>query len=194
MVGKEVGSVWVPKGGGSHGNHCGFPWSLPFATSKIQTSKDQSVCQSLNHVRLFVTPWTVALQALSFMKFSRQEYWSGLPLSSPGDLPNPGIEPGSPTLQVDSLPAEPQRKPKDTGVGSLSLLQCIFLNQESNHSLLHCKQILYQLSYQGSPEDIHYESPIIITIIIPTLHIKKLNLRNVLQLVKGRFGIQTQLV
>ena len=50
---------------------------------------------------------------------------------SPGDFPNPGIEPRSPALQVDSLPAEPQRKPKNSGVGSLSLLQRIFLIQES---------------------------------------------------------------
>ena len=57
------------------------------------------------------------------MGFSRQEYWSGLPVPSPGDLPNPGIEPRSPELQADSLPAEPQGKPKNTGVGSLSLLQ-----------------------------------------------------------------------
>ena len=52
------------------------------------------------------------------------------------------------TLQADSLPAEPPGKPKDTGVGSLSLLQGIFLTQESNQGLLHCKWILYQLSYQ----------------------------------------------
>ena len=65
-----------------------------------------------------------------------------------GNLPNPGIEPRSPTLQADSLPAEPQGKPKNTGVGSLSLLQQIFLTQESNRGLLHCRQILYQLSYQ----------------------------------------------
>ena len=68
----------------------------------------------------------------------------------PGDLPNPGIEPRSPTLQEDSLPAEPQGKPKNTGVGSLSLLQGIFLTQESNQGLLHYR-ILYQLSYEGSP-------------------------------------------
>ena len=67
-----------------------------------------------------------------------------------GDLPNPGIEPRSPTLQVDSLPAEPQGKPKNTGVGSLSLLQGIFPTQELNWSLLHCRWILYQLSHQGS--------------------------------------------
>ena len=53
----------------------------------------------------FVTPWTVARQAPLSMGFSRQEYWSGLPFPSPGDLPNPGIEPGSPALQVDSLPS-----------------------------------------------------------------------------------------
>ena len=62
-----------------------------------------------------------------------------------GDLPNPGIEPKSPTLQADCLPAEPPGKPKNTGVGSLSLLQGIFPTQESNQDLLHCRWILYQL-------------------------------------------------
>ena len=57
----------------------------------------------------------------------------------------------SPTLQVDSLLSEPPGKPKNTGAGSLSLLQGNFQFQESNSGLLHCKQILYQLSYQGSP-------------------------------------------
>ena len=56
----------------------------------------------LSHIQLFVTPWTVACQAPPSMGFSRQEYWSELPFPSPGDLPNPGIEPGSPTLQADS--------------------------------------------------------------------------------------------
>ena len=107
--------------------------------------------KSLSRVRLVATLWTVALQAPPSTGFSRQEYWSGLPFSSIGDLPNPGIEPRSPSLQVDSLPTEPQGKPKNTGVGSLSLLQRIFLTQELNHSLLNCRQILYQLSYQGSP-------------------------------------------
>ena len=68
----------------------------------------------------------------------------------PGDLPNPGIKPKSPTLQADSLLAEPQGKHKKTGVGSLSLLQWIFPTQELNQGLLHSRQILYQLSYQGS--------------------------------------------
>ena len=66
------------------------------------------------------------------------------------DLPNPGIEPRSPSLQVDSLPSETPAKPKNTGVGSLFLLQGIFLTQESNRGLLHYRRILYQLSYQGS--------------------------------------------
>ena len=69
-----------------------------------------------------------------------------------GNLPNPGIEPRSPASQADSLPAEPLEKPKNTGVGSLSLLQRIFPTQGSNWGLLHCRWILYQLSYQGSPD------------------------------------------
>ena len=70
--------------------------------------------------------------------------WVAVP--SPADFPNPGIDPRSPTLQADSLPAEPPGKPKNTGVGSLSLLQQIFLAQESNRGLLCCRRILYQLS------------------------------------------------
>ena len=65
-----------------------------------------------------------------------------------------GIEPRSPSLWADSLPAEPLGKPKNTGVGSLSFLQWIFLTQKSNWGLTHCRQILYQLSYQGSPQKI----------------------------------------
>ena len=85
------------------------------------------------------------------MEFSRPEYWSGEPFPSPGDLPNSGTEHRSPALQVDSLSAEPPEKPKNTGMCSLSLLQRVFLTQESNWSPLHCRQILYQLSYEGSP-------------------------------------------
>ena len=95
-----------------------------------------------------MTPWAVAHQVLLCMEFSMPEYWSWVPSPSPGDLPNPGIEPESPTLQADSLPSEPPGKPKNTRVGSLSLLQGIFPTQESNWGLLHCRQILYQLSYQ----------------------------------------------
>ena len=85
------------------------------------------------------------------MGFSRREYWRGSPCPPPGDLPNPWIAPRSPALQADSLLSEPPGKPMNTGVGSLSLLQGIFPTQESNQGLLHCRQILYQLSYQGSP-------------------------------------------
>ena len=97
----------------------------------------------LGCVRLFVTPWTI-----QSMEFSRPECWSGQPFPISEDLLNPGIESTSPTLWADSLPAEPQRKPKDTGVSSLSLLQQVF--QESNPGLLHCRWVLYQLSFQGS--------------------------------------------
>ena len=61
----------------------------------------------LSRVRLFATPWTVACHAPLSMGFSRQKYWSGLPFPSPEDLPNPGIEPGSPALQADALSSEP---------------------------------------------------------------------------------------
>ena len=67
----------------------------------------------LNRVQIFMTPWTVGHHVPLFMGFSRQEYWSGLPFPSPGDLPNPGIEPRSPALQVDSLPSELPGKPKE---------------------------------------------------------------------------------
>ena len=63
--------------------------------------------KSLSPVRLFETPWTVAYQTPPSMGFSRQEYWSGLPFPSPGDLPDPGIEPGSPAFQADTLTSEP---------------------------------------------------------------------------------------
>ena len=67
--------------------------------------------KSLSRVRLFVTPWTVAYQAPLSMGFSRQDYWSGLPFPSPGDLPDPGIEPRFPTLQADALLSDPPGEP-----------------------------------------------------------------------------------
>ena len=71
--------------------------------------------QLLSHIQLFVTPWTVALQAPLSMGFSRQEYWSGLPFPPPGDLPGPGIKhvkfPLSPHWQANSLPLNPQGSP-----------------------------------------------------------------------------------
>ena len=80
-----------------------------------------------------------------------------MPYPSLEDLPNPGFKPRSPALQANSLMSEPAGKPKNTGVGSLSLLQGIFLTQELNWGLLHCRWILYQLNYQGSPE-LSYDS------------------------------------
>ena len=67
----------------------------------------QCIVKSLSRVRLFVIPWTVVYQASLSMGFSRQEYWSGWPFPSPGDLPDPGTEPRSPALQADALPSEP---------------------------------------------------------------------------------------
>ena len=66
--------------------------------------------KSLSRVRLFAIPWTIAYQAPPSMGFSRQEYWSGLPFPSPGDLPDPGIEPWSPAFQADTLTSEPRGK------------------------------------------------------------------------------------
>ena len=72
----------------------------------------RGVQNSLSLVPLFVTPWTVAYQVLPPMGFSRQEYWTGLPFPSPGDLSKAGIEPGSPALQADALPSESPGKLK----------------------------------------------------------------------------------
>ena len=79
--------------------------------------------KSLSLVRLFATLWTVACQAPLSMGFSRQEYWIRLPFSSPGNPPNPKLEPRSPTLQAASLPTELAGKPMKTGLklGSLAL-------------------------------------------------------------------------
>ena len=119
------------------------------------------------------TPRTVACQAALSMEFFRQEYWSILPFSSPVELYNPGIAPWSASHAGSLLFELPQCRisesfsvvsncnPTDhspwdspgqnTAVGSCSLLQVIFPIQGSNPGLLHCRQILYQLSYRGSP-------------------------------------------
>ena len=106
------------------------------------------VLRCFSRTQLFPTLWTISHQAPLSMGFSRQEYWRGLPCPPPGDLPNLGTEPRSLTLQVDSLPSEPPGKPKNTGVGSLFLLQGIFRTQKSNRDLLRCGRILYQLTDQ----------------------------------------------
>ena len=121
------------------------------------------------------------------IEFSRQEYWSGLPFPSPGDLPDPGIEPRFPTLQADTLTSEPPGKPcvtlcdprdcspwnssgQNTRVGSLSLLQGIFPTQGSNPGLPHCRPILYPLSHKGNPRDhpICIKESVLLYCIFPT--------------------------
>ena len=81
--------------------------------------------KSLSRVPLFATPRTVAYQAPLSMGFSRQQYRRGLPFPSPGDLPDPGIKPGSPTLQADALPSEPPGKPLSEG-GSENYICLVF--------------------------------------------------------------------
>ena len=109
----------------------------------VKESESRSVVSNSLQPHGLYSPWTSPGQNTGV----------GGPFPSLGDLPNPGIKPRSPTLQADSLPAEPPGKSKNTAVGSLSLLQRIFLTQELNWGLLHCRWILYQLSYQGSPYD-----------------------------------------
>ena len=103
-----------------HKNHelvSPFYWRNWDWAIKISCLRSWIFCQnqkvkvkSLSRVRLFATPWTVAHQAPPSMGYSRQEYWSGLPIPSPGDLPDPGIESRSPTLQADALTSEPPGK------------------------------------------------------------------------------------
>ena len=131
------------------------------------------MCVSCSVVSDPGTPRTVACQAALSMEFFRQEYWSGLPFSFPEELSNPGIEPWSashagsllfelPHCRISESfsrvrlrpyrPHSPWDSPgQNTAVGSCSLLQVIFPIQGSNPGLPHCRQILYQLSYQGSP-------------------------------------------
>ena len=94
--------------------------SLPLAPPGKPYEKGESErkikMKSLSCVRLFVTSWTVAYQAPPSMGFSRQEYRSGVPLPSPGDLPDPGMEPGSPTFQADALSSKPPGKPYGKGI------------------------------------------------------------------------------
>ena len=117
--------------------------------SYLDCSSDFMTICVPSRVQDSATPWTVEpIRLLYPWGFSRQEQGYGLPWPPPEDLPNLGIEPRSPSLQLDSLLPEPPWKPKNTGVGSLSLPQRIFLTQELNQGLLPCRQILYQLSYQ----------------------------------------------
>ena len=87
---------------------------LPFLRNRKKAEVagvEYAVVYLLSHVQLVGVPWTVAHQALLSVEFSRQEYWSVLPFPSPGELPSPGIEPGSPALQANSLPSKPPGNP-----------------------------------------------------------------------------------
>ena len=97
-----------------------------------------------------MTPWTVANQTPVSMGILRARIleWVAMPFS--GNLPNPGINPRSPALLVESLLIEPRGNPRILKFGSLSFLQGIFPTEDSNRDLLHCRQILYQLSFQRS--------------------------------------------
>ena len=86
--------------------------SIPNTQTWYGGRKVKVKVKSLSCVRLFATPWTAAHQAPPSMGFSRQEYWSGLPFPSPGDLSDPGIKPRSPALQADALNSETPGKPK----------------------------------------------------------------------------------
>ena len=104
----------------------------------------------LSCVRLFVTPWAIAFQALLSMGILRAIILEWVACLSPENLHNPGIKSRSPSVQVNSLLSEPPEKPKNTGVGNLSLLQRIVPTQELNQGLLPCRWILDQLSYLRS--------------------------------------------
>ena len=121
-----------------------WTWNMTWLISKWKVKVSDSLQPMDCTVHAILQARILEWVAFPFFRGSSQ------PRGRTQDLPNPGIEPRSPALQVDSLPAELQGKPKNTKVGSLSLLQRIFLTQESNQGLLHCRWILYQLRYEGS--------------------------------------------
>ena len=110
---------WSLTGQNVYTNSAQKPWILIYVLCLVASNSLRS--HGLQPTRL-LCPWG----------FSRQEYWSGLPCPPPGNLPKPGIELRSPALQADSLLSESPGKPKNTGVGGLSLLQGIFPIQEPN--------------------------------------------------------------
>ena len=101
--------------------------------------------KSLSRVQLFVTPSTVDYQVPLSMGFSRQEYWSGLPFPPPADLPDPGTEPGSPALQVDSLPTELSGKPFLSLHGDANLSYLKVQENRGRGTLITRQQVLLHL-------------------------------------------------
>ena len=140
-------------------------------TTDMETSKSQLTCLCLSYficacMHVCMIAWLLSHSVVfDFLQphgpsFSVHGIFQARilkPFPSPGDLPNPGVKPRSPTFQANSLPAEAQGKPKNTVVGSLSLLPRIFPIQESNRGHLHWRRILYQLSYEGNLD--HQGSP-----------------------------------
>ena len=125
------------------------PLLLLLLTGFIQSSKlywhpalatFHSEVKSLSLLRLSAAPWTVAHQASPSVEFSRHEYWSGLPFPSPGNLPDPGIEPGSPALQADALPSEPRGNHRN------------YLNPEWENKLQKSLGTDFQISFQAREE------------------------------------------
>ena len=106
--------------------------------TELHAEISESESEVAQCARLFATPWTVAYQAPPSMGFSRQEYWSGLPFPSPGDLPHPGIKPGSPSLQADALPSEPPGNKKQSELSGYLCMSAfyvssyLFIYQESD--------------------------------------------------------------
>ena len=93
------------------------PWSCQNEVTQLCQNEVTQSCPTQSEV---TTPWTIAYQAPSSVGFSRQEYWSGLPFPSPGDLPDPGIEPRSPALEADALTSEPPGKPNWSSQGDIN--------------------------------------------------------------------------
>ena len=116
-----------------------------YSTDVIRWPKVKVKLKSLSCVRLFGIPWTIAYQAPQSMEFSRQEYWSGWPFPSPGDLPNPGIEPGFPALQADALPSEPPGKPRLAYIGACLGIGLYLLSLRDWYYILHL--FLYLVTY-----------------------------------------------
>ena len=121
----------------------------------------------LSHVRLSATPWTVAYQAPPSMGFSRQEYWSGLPFPSPGDLPDPGIKPGSPALEADALTSETPGKPHQlysiNYIGIQLILPLVFHEWENEKPLKITKSVFPDfrcLTYQIDTSLRLHDSPV----------------------------------
>ena len=132
-----------PTQGSNPGLLCLLHWqagSLPLAPPRKPKTNMKVKVKLLSLVWLFATSWPVAYQAPQSMEFSRQEYWSGLPFLSPGDFPDPGIEPGSTILQADTLLFEPPKQIQETVNCRQWAYGC------SRHNFLHFS-VYFKISY-----------------------------------------------